>query len=102
MAVAKAEAPARKWLARHRDSFNTTDGYPNADQRGALHGQISGGKYVGILSAQNLLITGRAVMKTRAGWVLGCASQVVATPENTVYVAGAELGSPKEEVLAGH
>jgi len=95
MAVAKAESPARKWLARNRDMFKTVDGYPTPDQRKGIFAQIEGGKFVGVLTPQGLLLTGRAVMKNGKGWVLSASGpdnqQAVANEQNTVYVAGAKV-----------
>ena len=95
MAVAKAESPACKWLLNNRSAFGTANGYPTTPQRNKLFQQIKSGKYVGILTPQGVLLTGRAVMQNDAGWVLGCSGPnnqpAVAERDNTVYVAGARL-----------
>jgi hypothetical protein len=95
MAVVKAESPARKWLNANRAAFKTVDGYPSGDQRKHLFSQIRSGRFVGILTPQGCVLSGRAVMQTEAGWLLGCAgaanSQALATVSSVVYVSGAGL-----------
>lgn len=95
VAVAKADSPARKWLVKNKATFGTANGFPTTVQRNKLFGQISSGKYVGILTDQGVLLTGRAVMQNDVGWVLNCSGpnnqQAVATRDSTVYVAGGTL-----------
>lgn len=83
------------FLAKNKAKFGTHDGLPGAFHRECLFNQIGPQKQVSIVTPHGNIVDGRVVMRGPAGWVLNLGGKYgtpgIATPENTIYVAGASI-----------